>query len=421
MNDAPLGWLFATLFILIACSAFFSSSETGMLSLNRYRLKHLSKKKHAGARRASALLKTPDRLISLILIGNNLVNFTASAIVTLIGFRLAGDAGIAAATFVFTMVVLVFAEITPKTIAALHPEKIAFPASAPLKFLLRVLHPIVWLVNLFTNMLLRVIGVDVHKNEEQLSSDELRTIVGEAGPHIPERHQAMLLNILDLEEVRVDSIMIEDHDILCLDLHDDDDTLIKQIQECEFARVPVIEGELDKMRGQLSLRRVSRFLYDGKLDRQALLSQLREPYFIPESTPLNTQMFNFQKNKRRLAFVVDEYGEIRGLVTLEDILEEIVGEFTSNLALDPDEIIPQTDGTCLIAGTAHIRDINKQLSWELPVDGPRTLSGLLVDRLETFPDANVALKIDNYVFEVMDTDKNKIRMARGQAVRASDR
>jgi len=387
-----------------------------MMSLNRYRLKHLKKQKHAGATRASELLQTPDRLISLILIGNNLMNFTASAIVTLIGYRLAGDAGIAAATFVFTMVVLVFAEITPKTLAAMHPERIAFPASAVLKPLLALMTPVVWLVNLFTNMLLRIMGIDLNANDEQLSTDELRTIVGEAGPHIPERHQAMLLNILDLEQLRVDEIMIQDQDILCLDLQDNDAQLVEQIQQCEYARVPVIDGNIDKMLGLLPLRMTTLFLLNGQLDREKMLEQLREPYFIPESTPLHTQLFNFQQNKRRLAIVVDEYGEILGLITLEDILEEIVGKFTSNLAVQTQEIVTQEDNSYVIHGTSSIRDINKQLSWELPVSGPRTLSGLIVEQLEAFPAANVALKIDNYVLEVLHIDDKVITTVRGRVI-----
>lgn len=409
MNDAPLGLLFAILFLLIACSAFFSSSETGMMSLNRYRLKHLKKQNHTGATRASNLLDTPDRLISLILIGNNLVNFTASAIVTVIGFRLAGDAGIAAATFVFTMIVLIFAEITPKTVAAIEPERIAFPASAVLVPLLTVFQPIVWLINKFTNLLLRQLRVDIDGAGDQLSTDELRTIVGEAGPHIPEQHQAMLLNILDLEQLRVDEIMIQDQDIYCLDLTASDEELLQRIRDCEYARVPVIDNSIDNMLGLLSLRLVPRFLEGDVLDRDALLELLREPYFIPESTPLHTQLLAFQKTKRRLAIVVNEYGEIRGLTTLEDILEEIVGEFTSNLAETNEEIVEQADGLFRISGTSHIRDINKQLDWELPLDGPRTLSGLLVEFLEAFPDAEVGVKIGDYLFEVREVDEKIIR------------
>ncbi len=414
MNDAPLGLLFACLFVLIACSAFFSSSETGMMSLNRYRLKHLKNQKHAGADRSSELLETPDRLISLILIGNNLVNFTASAIVTLIGYRLAGDPGIAAATFIFTMVILVFAEITPKTIAAIHPEKIAFPASILLRPLMRLLHPFIWLINKFTNALVRLSGVDLNTDNEKLDTDELRTIVDEAGAHIPEQHQAMLLNILDLEQLRVDEIMIQDHDIFFLDLRSDDDALMQRILDCEFARVPVVDGELSNMLGILPLRLSPRFLANGQLDRDTMLSQLRDPYYIPESTPLHTQLLNFQKNQRRMALVVDEYGDIVGLVTLEDILEEIVGEFTSNLTSQDEEITAELDGSFIMSGNTSVRAVNKQLGWELPVHGPRTISGLLVEYLEAIPSANVAVRLENYVLEVVSTDDNVIQLVRGR-------
>lgn len=417
MNEAPIGLLLGFLAILILLSAFFSSSETGMMSLNRYRLKHLKKNNHKGARRASRLLKTPDRLISLILIGNNLVNFTASAIVTVIGFRLAGDAGIAIATIIFTLVVLIFAEITPKTIAALHPEAVAFPASGILNVLLKLLYPIIWLINSFTNTLVRMFGVDLNKNNEQLSSEELRTVVGEAGHHIPERHQAMLVNILDLEQVTVDDIMIQRNEVHCIDIQDGDDSVVKQILACEYARVPIIDGDLNDILGFLPLRLASGFLIDGRLNREKLLAALREPYFIPEATPLNTQMFNFQKNKRRLGLVVDEYGEILGLVTLEDILEEIVGEFTSGLADEIPDIIKQHDDSYVIHGSANVREINKNLDWELPVNGPKTLGGLIVEQLEAFPSANVGLKIGQYMLEVLKTDGKLIEAVRAEQIK----
>lgn len=420
MNEAPLGLLFGILTVLIILSAFFSSSETGMMSLNRYRLKHLKKNNHKGARRASRLLKYPDRLISLILIGNNLVNFTASAIVTVIGVRLAGDAGIAVATLVFTMVVLIFAEITPKTIAAIHPERIAFPASGILNVLGKLLYPVIWLVNSFTNTLVRLMGVDMNKDNEQLSTDELRTIVGEAGHHIPERHQAMLLNILDLEQVTVDDIMVQRNEVFCIDIQDEDATIIEQLLTCEFTRVPVVDGDIDNVLGFLHLRHAGGILRDGQLNRDKLLGAMREPYFIPEAAPLHTQMFNFQKNKRRQGLVVDEYGDILGLVTLEDILEEIVGEFTSGLADDIPDIIKQHDESYVIHGSTTVREINKSLDWELPIDGPKTLGGLIIEQLEAFPSANVGLKIDNYMFEILQTEDKLIEAVRAEKIKNGD-
>lgn len=421
MNDAPLSLLYGLLILLLALSAFFSSSETGMMSLNRYRLRHLKQTRHRGARRASRLLQHPDRLISLILIGNNLVNFTASAIVTIIGYRLFGDAGIAIATLVFTLTVLVFAEITPKTYAALYPEKVAFPASKVLKPLMKVLQPAIWLVNLFTNKILKLLGLDLDKNQDdQLSTDELRTIVGEAGPHIPARHQAMLLNILDLEQLRVDDIMIPRNDIFRFDISEDDATLIAKARRCSFTRVPVVDNDFENIFGTIHMRLASHFLIDGELDREALLALVTEPYFVPEGTPLHTQMFNFQKNKRRVGLVVDEYGEILGLITLEDILEEIVGEFTSNLAEPADDIYPQSDGSYIINATTTVRDINRTLGWDLPVKGPKTLSGLIIEKLEAFPEGNVGLLIDEYAIEVLKIQRKIIQQVRAKTMAVSD-
>ena len=414
MNEAPLGILFTILGILILLSAFFSSSETGMMSLNRYRLKHLKNSGHRGAQRASRLLERPDRLIGLILIGNNLVNITASAIATVIAIQLWGNTGIVIATVSLTLVILIFAEITPKTIAALHPEKVAFPASLILGPLLRLLYPVVWLVNCITNGLLRLLGINPAEHPElSLSSDELRTIVNSAGHRIPQQHQGMLLNILELEKVTVDDIMIPRVDVYGLNLDDDDSTLLRRIQSSEYTRLPVYRENINDIVGVLHMRRVSRFMDKNGLQRERMMEQLDQPYFIPEGTPLNTQLFNFQQQKRRIAVVVDEYGEVLGLVALEDILEEIVGEFTSNLAEAIEDISPQQDGSYLINGTANVRDINKSLQWKLPTDGPKTLNGLLLEYLESFPDGNVGVLIDDYYLEILDLQDNVI-----QAVRA---
>lgn len=414
MDELSIGLLFSILAVLLLLSAFFSSAETGMMSLNRYRLKHLRKKNHKGAIRAAKLLKRPDRLISLILIGNNLVNILASAIATIIGIRLMGNAGIAVATLLLTLVVLIFAEITPKTIAAFHPEKVAFPASAILTPLLKIFYPLVWFINHFTNGLLRLIGIDTREQrDEQLSSDELRTIVGEAGPHIPKRHQGMLLNILDLEQASVEDIMIPRNEVVGIDLDDDDQQLLEDLRNCEFTRIPVFQDDVNNIIGILHQRNVSRVIDEtGCIKRSALMKEILEPYFIPEATPLHTQLLNFQKQKRRMGIVVDEYGVVQGLVTLEDILEEIVGEFTSNLADQVDDIYPQDDGSFIIDGTATIREINKALEWELPNDGPKTLNGLLLENLESFPDAATGIKIDNYYFEVLEVKGNIIQTAR---------
>jgi len=413
LNDAPLGLLFSVLAALILLSGFFSSSETGMMSLNRYRLKHLQKNNHRGAIRAWKLLSRPDRLIGLILIGNNLVNILASAIATVIAIRLWGDAGIVIATLALTLVILIFAEITPKTIAALHPEQIAFPSSIILLPLLKVMYPVVAMVNWVTNGLLRILGFDPEKqHDESVSSDELRTIVTHAGQLIPPRHRGMLLNILDLEEVSVDDIMVPRNEVCGIDLDNDDEEIMRCIQASSHTRMPVWRKDINDIVGVLHMRNISRVIDSQGLDRVALEREMEKPYFVPESTPLHTQLLNFQKGKNRLGVVVDEYGEVLGLVALEDILEEIVGEFTSNLVDSADSIFPQRDGTFIIAGTANIREINKSLQWELPTDGPKTLSGLILEYLEGFPDGNAGLAIGNYRLEILELESNVVQAVR---------
>ncbi len=413
MNEAPLGLLFAILTALILMSGFFSSSETGMMSLNRYRLKHLRKQRHRGAIRASKLLERPDRLIGLILIGNNLVNIAASAIATVIAIQLYGDAGIVIATLLLTLVILIFAEITPKTFAALHPEKVAFPASLILWPLLKLLYPVVVGVNGITNVFLRLLGINPTGNQdESVSSEELRTIVTEAGARIPQRHKGMLVNILDLEQVTVDDIMIPRNEVYGIDLDDSDEDIIRCLQNSSHTLLPVWRDDVNNIEGILHLRNLSRVLSSDGLDRAALVREMDKPYFIPESTPLHTQLLNFQQKKVRLAMVVDEYGDLLGLVALADILEEIVGEFTSNLVDTSDTIFPQRDGSFIVDGTASIRDINKHLDWDLPTDGPKTLSGLILEFLESFPDANAGLAIDAYRFEILELEGNVVRAVR---------
>ena len=417
MNEAPLGLLFSVLAALILLSGFFSSSETGMMSLNRFRLKHLQNNKHRGAIRAGKLLDRPDRLIGLILIGNNLVNILASAIATVIAIRLWGNPGIFIATLALTLVILIFSEITPKTIAALHPEEVAFPASIILLPLLKIMYPLVAAVNWITNGLLRMLGVDPAKQaDDHVSSDELRTIVTDAGKLIPARHRGMLLNILDLEQVSVDDIMVPRSEVFGIDLDDSDDEILRYIQSSSHTRLPVWKEDINHIVGMLHMRNISRVIDSQGLDRNALEREMETPYFIPESTPLHTQVLNFQKKKNRLAVVVDEYGEVMGLVALEDILEEIVGEFTSNMAGSDETIFPQRDGSFIIAGNANIREVNKSLDWTLPTDGPKTLSGLILECLEGFPDANAGLSIDGYRLEILELQGNVVQAVRADVV-----
>lgn len=419
MNDIPLSVLFTILVLLILCSAFFSSSETGMMSLNRYRLRHLAKTKHRGARRVEALLARPDRLIGVILIGNNFVNILASSIATIIAIRLWGDSGIAIATGLLTLVILVFAEVTPKTLAALKPENVAFPASILLRPLLVLLYPLVWLVNAISNSILKTLGVNTDMSgTDNLSREELRTVVTESGVLLPKRHKGMLLSILDLEEVTVDDIMIPKHEVVGIDLDENIEDIIKSLRSTQHTRLPVFKCDLNSPVGMLHVRKVSRLLMDENLNKAKIMQQAVEPYFVPEGTPLNMQLLNFQKVKRRMGFVVDEYGDVQGIVTLEDILEEIVGEFTTDYAASSQDIHPQEDGSYIIDGMATIREINKTLKWKLPTNGPKTLNGLITEHLESIPEHNLCLNIGNYHIETMQIKGNLVKTARVSARQA---
>lgn len=417
MSDVPLSVLFGILTVLIFFSAFFSSSETGMMSLNRYRLRHLAKNKHKGAVRATKLLEKPDRLIGTILTGNNLVNFAAAALATIISQRLwpdNPDLAVFVNTILFTLVVLIFAEVTPKTLAAIRPERIAYPASRILIPLQTLLHPFVWFVGAIANGLLRLGRVDVHNSTpDNLSTEELRTIVREAGTMIPKRHQHMLISILDLEKMTVNDIMVPRNEVVGLDLDDDIATLTKRLRTTQHTRMPVYRGDINNVVGMLHTRNISRFLNAGELLKEHLEKICREPYFIPESTPLHTQLFNFQKNKRRIALVVDEYGDVQGICTLEDILEEIVGEFTTDVvAASSPDVHPQEDGSYMVDGAAYVRDVNKALKWSLPTDGPKTISGLIVEMMEHIPDAPACLRINQYRVEILQIKDNTVRAAR---------
>jgi Mg2+/Co2+ transporter CorB len=412
LDDPSLGALFGAILLLVILSAYFSGSETAMMALNRYRLKHLANEGHGGARRASRLLERPDRLLGVILIGNNFVNFSAASIATVIALKMFGDRGVALAPVVCTLVFLVFAEVAPKTISAAYPEKIALPSSYVLDILLWILYPLVWLVNGFTNSLLWLIGLRHDETtEDNLTPEELRTVVYE-GSQIAAHPQNMMLGILDLESVTVDDIMVPRAEIFGIDIEDDLDDIINQIRSAQHTRLPVYKEDIDKVIGILHLRNAAKFLAREDLTKAALLQVTQEPYFVPENTPLQLQLFNFQQAKERIGLVVDEYGDIQGIVTIEDILEEIVGEFTTDLAGTNVDIHPQDDGSYLIDGGAHIRLINRQLGWELPTDGPKTLNGVIIEYLETIPEANVCIKLGNYRIEIVQIQDNVIRTAK---------
>ncbi|PMR76249.1 HlyC/CorC family transporter [Billgrantia endophytica] len=413
-DDFPLGLLFGLLFLLICLSAFFSSSETGMMSINRYRLNHQANSGDSRARRVLRLLARPDRLIGVILIGNNLVNNLAAAIATVLAIHFFGEVtGPAIAPLVLTIVLLIFAEVGPKTYAAVKPERIAYPASLVLEPLLKLLYPLVWLVNVIANTLLKLLGVkSIEGGGDNLTRDELRTIVHEAGTLIPHRHQAMLLSILDLENVTVNDIMVPRHEVVGIDLDDDLTAILAQIRTSQHTRLPIYKGDINNIIGMLHLRNAARFLSRDEVTKASIVQEAREPYFIPESTPLHTQLLNFQKQKRRIGIVVDEYGDVEGLVTLEDILEEIVGEFTTDVAGQDQDIHRQDDGSHVIDGAANIRDINRMLGWQLPTDGPKTLNGLILEHLEAFPDGPACLQIGTTRMEIIEVRDNLITAAR---------
>ena len=413
MTDIPLGSLFGLLGLLLLLSAFFSSTETALMSVNRYRLRHRARQGHRGARLAEALLQRPDRLIGLILIGNNFANIFASSLVTIIALRLGGEGAIAAGAFILTLVILIFSEVAPKTLAALHPDRLALPAALIYYPLLKVTYPLVWVVNLMANGVLRLMGVkaDVVQGHA-LSHEELRTVVAEAGALIPMRHQRMLMSVLDLEDVTVDDIMVPRNDIAGLDIEDEWSEVLDQIKHSQHTRLPLYRGDLDNIFGVLHLRDVLEDLADHELSAEAVVAHAREAYFVPEGTPLHTQLLNFQRAKRRLAFVVDEYGDVQGLVTLDDILEEIVGEFTTDPANIYRDVQPEDDGTWVVSGAANVRVLNRMMNWHLPTDGPKTLNGLILERLETIPEAGARLELGGYDMEILQIAENAVKSVR---------
>jgi len=410
VDAIPLSALFTTLIVLMVFSAYFSSSETALVSLNRYRLKHLANEGRSGAIKASRMLARPDRMLGVILIGNNLVNFTAATVATIIGMRLAGDTGVLAAPWILTLVFLIFGEIAPKTLAAARPEPIAFTSVYLLEPLQKILHPLIVALNWISNMLVNPF-ISGNTTNDQLSQDELRTVVNE-GADLPDQHQNMMLSILDLDTVTVNDIMVPRSEIMGIDIDADMDEILTVIGNSHHTRLPIYRGDVNNVLGVLHLRRLTRHLSGEQITREDLLALAREPYFVPEGTPLHTQLVNFQKNKRRVALVVDEYGDVQGIVALDDILEEIVGEFTTDFAANVPEIHPQDDGSYLIDGMALLREVNRSLGWTLPTTGPRTLNGLLLETLEMIPDNNVCCQLGPYYVETLQISGNIIKTAR---------
>lgn len=410
--------------LLIVLSGFFSSSETGLMAINRVRLQHRAEEGSREARRILSLLERPDRLIGLILIGNNFVNILASAIATVLAVRIFGDAGVAIATGLLTLIILIFAEVTPKTFAAFYPERIAGPASFILMPLLRIAYPLVWMTNLLSNGLLGAFGINPERSSrDRLTKEELRTLMMQSEHRIPARRHGMLLSILDLERVQIDEIMVPRGDFIGLDLSDEIEELITQLRSTQHTRLPVFNEDIENLSGILHSRTALKLIDNQDIlgNEQEFKSRLielcEEPYFIPHSTALHTQLFNFQKERERLAIVVDEYGEIEGLVTIDDILEEIVGEFTTDHIQETSpDVHPQRDGTFIIDGSATVRDLNRILEWELPTDGPRTVSGVIVELLEFIPENSLSIQYQHYRLEVLAIQDNRVRSVRAWKV-----
>jgi len=413
LTDLSTATLFTILGVLILLSGFFSGSETALMTLNRYRVKSLANKGHKGAQRALKLLSRPDRLLGLILLGNNIVNIFAATIATIIALRLYGEIGLMVAPIALTFIILVFAEVTPKTLAALKPERIAFPAAFIYTLMATPLYPFVWLVNLFSNSLLRLIGIHPDKVEKQeLSADELRTVVIEAEHFMPQAHSDMLLGILDLEQVSVEDIMIPRNEITGIDLNDEWADIVHQITHSQRTRVPVFHDSIDNTIGVLHLRKVLNLFSRDELNMKSLKNLIAPAYFIPAGNTLTRQLLNFQANRRRSGLVVDEYGSIQGLVTLEDILEEIVGQFTTDSPTRNLGIHKQGDEGYQIDGNTHIREINRALKWALPTDGPKTLNGLILEHMEIIPQNGTSLMIAGYTIEITRTKNNAVQTAK---------
>ncbi|MBI3777432.1 MAG: HlyC/CorC family transporter [Gammaproteobacteria bacterium] len=423
MTDIPVGALIGALVFLVFLSAFFSAAEIAMVSLNRHRLRHLTASGHRGARLAERLLARPDRLIGVILLGSNSVNALFSALTTVTVIRLWGkeESAVGIATVIITLVILILTDLAPKTLAALHPERIAFPSAYVLRPMLWLIYPVVWVVNGMANGLLRLIGVRVQaRSADQVSPEELRAIIMEAGVLIPESHQDMLLAILDLEKVTVDEVMVPRGKIEGVNLDAEWDDIVTQITGSRYTRLPVYHGSLDNVTGMIHVRRVMNLMREGKLDRESLGQAIVEPYFIPSGTTLNTQLLNFRQVKRRVGLVVDEYGDIRGLVALDEILEEIVGDFSAQALGQMEDVQPQPDGSFLVRGTVSLRDLNRRLGWNLPTDESRTLNGLIVEYLEDIAEPGTSLMIHGYLVEILRTRGTAIEIARVQPVAAPE-
>lgn len=413
MTRLDVDYLIILLIALVLLSAFFSGSETGMMALNRYRLRHLARKGDLAAKRTAKLLERPDRILGVILLGNTFANVFASAVATIVAVHYFGDLGVLIATIIVTLILLIFAETTPKTLAALHPQRVAFPASLPLKILLTVLYPLVWFINGVANGVLRLFRIKVEgRSTEPLTAEELRSVVREASGKISSNYQQILLRVLSLGQITVEDVMVPRNEIYGIDITDKWDTILKELTTSEHTQIPIYRENIDQVIGMLNLRSLLRLLPKGELTKDRLVKLAHEVYFIPEVTLVNRQLLNFQKENKKIGLVVDEYGDIQGLVSIQDIIEEIVGEF----AIDIDDVArlvqPQKEGSYLVDGRISLRDLNRITGWELPTEGPKTLSGLVIEYLEIIPISGVALRLAGYPMEVTKVSGNTIRMLR---------
>ena len=391
-----------------------------MMSLNRYRLKHLVKENDKGAIRADKLLKRPDRLLGVILIGNNFVNILAASLTTVLCLNLFGDSGVVIGSIVLTLIILVFAEITPKTFAALNSEKVALPASLILKYLQKILRPLVLFVNFFSNFFMRLLGTKETTINEDLSPEELKSVLENSGDLIPKKYQDMLISVLELDKVSVDEVMTQRSEVIGIDINQPIENILSNLQNNQKDFLPVYNESLDDLRGVIDLYGITSFLSNEDKSIESLIESLDEAYFIPENTPLSTQLFNFQKNKKTVAVIIDEYGSVKGLVTIKDVLEEIVGELATDIDRETVEIMEQKDGSYLIDASVPLRELNKKLNWQLPINGAKTLNGLIIDQVETIPENNIKIEIDNYAIETVLIRNNMIKIARVLQIEQED-
>ena len=412
--------LITSIFFLLCLSAFFSSAETGMMALNRFKLKHLVKQRNKSAIRANKLLQRPDRLLGIILIGNNFVNILAAALTTILCLRLFGDSGVLIGSIILTMIVLIFAEVTPKTFAANYSEKVALPSSLILKFLQKLLYPLVWIVNFFSNSILKLLGVKEKESEEDLSPEELKSILENSGDLIPSRYQEMLLSVLELDKISIDEVMIPKNEIIGIDLSKDIEEIGDFLKDSKKEFFPVFDQNLDDIRGIINLYGINSFLSSQKKDTESLLQNSEEVYFSLENTSLNIQLNNFQKDKKKVAVVLDEYGSVKGMVDIKDILEEIVGELSDPHEEVKIDIKEQKDGSYLIDAGISVREVNKRLGWDLPLSGPKTLNGLILENTETIPEANISLEIENYLIETVLIKDNMIKFTKVRKLESPD-